>query len=108
MGWFNHQLDQQSPCFFLDFFKNTFATIFLLNPQFFGFGQSFLTIHWTPSGIFGAKTIPLERGFSQVSSVENPGWSFDIGDDILPNYCIYMGIIISQYKDPCNSDHQDH
>ncbi len=26
----------------------------------------------------------------QVSSVENPGWLFDIGDDELPNY---MGII---------------
>ena len=26
-----------------------------------------------------------------------PGWLFDIGDDKLPNY---MGIIISQYKDP--------
>ncbi len=27
---------------------------------------------------------------NQVSSVENPGWLFDIGDEILPNY---MGII---------------
>ena len=33
----------------------------------------------------------------QVSSVQNPGWLFDIGEIILPNY---MGIIISQYKDP--------
>ena len=33
----------------------------------------------------------------KMSSVENPGWLFDIGDDKLPNY---MGIIISQYKDP--------
>ena len=32
-----------------------------------------------------------------MSSVQNPGWLFDIGDEILPNY---MGIIISQYKDP--------
>ena len=27
----------------------------------------------------------------------HPGWLFDIGDEILPNY---MGIIISRYKDP--------
>ena len=27
----------------------------------------------------------------------HPGWLFDIGDEILPSY---MGIIISQYKDP--------
>ena len=32
-----------------------------------------------------------------LSSVENPGWLFDIGDEKLPNY---IGIIISQYKDP--------
>ena len=30
-------------------------------------------------------------------SVQNLGWLFDIGDEILPNY---MGIIRSQYKDP--------
>ncbi len=32
-----------------------------------------------------------------LSSVENPGWLFDIGDEQLPNY---MEIIISHYKDP--------
>ena len=32
-----------------------------------------------------------------MSSVENPGWLFDIGDEILPSY---IGIIISHYKDP--------
>ena len=34
---------------------------------------------------------------SFMSSEKRPGWLFDIGDEILPNY---MGIIISQYKDP--------
>ena len=34
---------------------------------------------------------------AHLSSVENPGWVFDIGDEILPSY---MGIIMSHYKDP--------
>ena len=32
-----------------------------------------------------------------MSSVDFTGWLFDIGDETLPNY---MGIIMSQYKDP--------
>ena len=34
---------------------------------------------------------------SNLSSVRNPGWLFDIGDEIPPN-C--MGIIMNQYRDP--------
>ncbi len=33
----------------------------------------------------------------QLSSVQTLGWWIDRGDEKLPNY---MGIIISQYKDP--------
>ena len=32
-----------------------------------------------------------------MSSAQNPGWLFDIWDEILPNH---MGIITSHYKDP--------
>ena len=32
-----------------------------------------------------------------ASNEKNPGWLFDIGDEILPSY---IGIIISHYKDP--------
>ena len=34
---------------------------------------------------------------NHMSGVQNPGWLFDIGDEILPNY---MGVIRSRYKDP--------
>ena len=38
------------------------------------------------------------RNFSyEVSSVQNPGWLFDIGDDTTQLYGDYF---ISQYKDP--------
>ena len=32
-----------------------------------------------------------------MSNEKKPGWLFDIGDEILPNY---IGIIICHYKDP--------
>ena len=45
--------------------------------------------------------LPYVMGPDPPSTYEqcsfHPGWLFDIGDDIIPNY---MGIIISQYKDP--------
>ena len=34
----------------------------------------------------------------KLSSVQNPGWLFDIRDEIVSNYI--MEIIMSQYKDP--------
>ena len=35
---------------------------------------------------------------THLSSEKNPGWLFDIGDEILPK--LYGDYFISQYKDP--------
>ena len=33
----------------------------------------------------------------EICDEKNPGWLFDIGDEILPRY---MGIMINHYEDP--------
>ncbi len=50
---------------------------------------------WKAQGIRSLKWNPFRHNLSSVQFT--PGWLFDIGDEILPNY---MGIIISQYKNP--------
>ena len=49
--------------------------------------RSLRQLPWRSSGDFT----------SNWAMKKNPGWLFNIGDEILPSY---MGIVRSQYKDP--------
>ena len=107
MGWFNHQL------------KNTHlrtcrVSPVKLPPMFFlcfleMFELEFVaaSIRWKPSGLqrswslsrlVGKQANRRGREFSQMSNEKRaPGCLGCIGDEILP---IFLGILISQYKDP--------